>query len=358
VKVINKNTVVSLDAVEHTLSERRILSHLSHPFLVSLKFSFQTEDSLHLVMDYINGGELFYHMTHSECFSKERARFYAAEIVLALGFLHENNIIYRDLKPENLLLDMFGHICVTDFGLSKDNMPNGAKTHSFVGSPEYLAPEMIMGEGYDKAVDWWALGTLLYEMMAGWPPFYSENAEVMQRNILSSALIFPPHFDDNTRSIIRALLDRNPKRRLREVEEIKNHSYFADIDWQLLLKKKIDPPFKPHLLDESDVRYFDEEFTNEAPAFTPQKSTLTEAQQEAFKGFSYVAPQIENYLLKRRKMSRPPSLEPVTGASASPGNLPIINWKEVYEYRDEDTLDLGSIVRSTGDSEEEQLQFE
>lgn len=166
-KVIRKDNVVKRNAVEHTMAENKILKHINHPFLVNLKYAFQTKLHLYMVIDYLNGGELFYHLTRDDYFSEERTRFYAAEVVLALGYLHDNNIVYRDLKPENLLLDMQGHICLVDFGLCKTGLGFDTKTHTFCGSPEYIAPEVLRGEGYNKEVDWWALGTLIYEMLTG-----------------------------------------------------------------------------------------------------------------------------------------------------------------------------------------------
>eukprot|EP01118_Nematostelium_gracile_P014786 TRINITY_DN5840_c0_g1_i1.p1 TRINITY_DN5840_c0_g1~~TRINITY_DN5840_c0_g1_i1.p1 ORF type:complete len:347 (-),score=82.70 TRINITY_DN5840_c0_g1_i1:720-1760(-) len=171
-KIIKKDAVFKHNAVKHTMAERNILRRINNPFIVSLKYSFQTQDKLYMILDYINGGELFYHLSDAGRFDEERARFYAAEIVHALGYLHSMSIVYRDLKPENLLLDMNGHICLTDFGLCKEDLGYGKITHTFCGSPEYLAPEIFLGKGYDKSVDWWALGTLLYEMLSGLPPFF------------------------------------------------------------------------------------------------------------------------------------------------------------------------------------------
>jgi len=251
-KVIRKDSVIKHNAVKHTLSERNVLMRINNPFIVSLKYSFQTEDKLYMILDYIAGGELFYHLSDAERFVEQRARFYAAEIVVALGYIHKLNIVYRDLKPENLLLDMNGHICLTDFGLCKEGLGFGNVTHTFCGSPEYLAPEIFLGSGYDKTVDWWALGTLLYEMLSGLPPYFSEDIDEMNERILTEPLTFPKYFSDEARSLLKGLLDRNPKKRLGSgptgVEDIKKHPFFRLIDWNKLENKEIEPPFRPCLV--------------------------------------------------------------------------------------------------------------
>mmetsp|Transcript_28012 Transcript_28012/g.78346 ORF Transcript_28012/g.78346 Transcript_28012/m.78346 type:complete len:647 (+) Transcript_28012:89-2029(+) len=298
-KVLRKEAVIAADAVKHTLSESSVLRRINHPFIVNLKYSFQTPDKLYMILDYLNGGELFFHLSNVDRFSEDRARMYAAEIVLALGYLHENLVVYRDLKPENLLLDMQGHVCVTDFGLVKEGLPHGKKTHTFCGSPEYLAPEILQAKGYGKAVDWWALGTFLYEMLEGLPPFYDDDISVMNCKILTQPLFFhPDHFSDEARDILKRLLERDPEKRLgssREgAEEIKRHPFFRDIDWDALYHRKVVPEFKPHLACATDTKYFDEEFTSQTPKDSFVDTTpIGEQAQLAFNGFSYAAPAME-----------------------------------------------------------------
>lgn len=172
-KVLKKANLLERNQIDHTKTEREVLQNVSSPFLMKMHYAFQTEDKLYMVMDFLNGGELFYHLRRELHFDEDRIRFYAAEIILGLEALHQNGIIYRDLKPENILLDEEGHIRLTDFGLSKQGIfkQNEDQTFTICGTPEYLAPEIIMGEGHGKAVDWWSLGTLIYEMLVGRPPF-------------------------------------------------------------------------------------------------------------------------------------------------------------------------------------------
>jgi serine/threonine protein kinase len=295
-KVLRKDAVIAADAVKHTLSESSVLRRINHPFIVNLKYAFQTKDKLYMILDYLNGGELFFHLSNVDRFPESRAKMYAAEIVLALGYLHENQIVYRDLKPENLLLDMQGHVCVTDFGLVKEGLPYGQLTYTFCGSPEYLAPEILQAKGYGRAVDWWALGTFLYEMLEGLPPFYDDDISVMNCKILTQPLYFhPDHFTKEAKDLLKGLLERDPNKRLgssREgAEEIKRHPFFRDIDWDMLYHRKVEPEFKPHLACATDTKYFDEEFTSQTPkdSYVDAKP-ISESSQLAFNGFSYAAP--------------------------------------------------------------------
>jgi len=267
-KVLKKEVVVRENMIGHTKAEKNILQEIDHPFIVKLHFAFQTDEKLYLVLDFLSGGELFFHLSENTKFDVPRARFYAAEIVLALSHLHSKDIIYRDLKPENAVLDSKGHVVLTDFGLAKTQVNDARATYTFCGTPEYLAPEILKGQGHGKAVDWWSLGVLLFEMIVGLPPFYSENINDMYDLILKSELKFPQNVPADARDLLQGLLERDDKKRLGslspDAREIKNHRFFAGIDWDRLFRREVTPPFIPQIKDD-DTKYFDQEFTGEAP---------------------------------------------------------------------------------------------
>jgi len=289
-KVLDKKHILDHNEVEHTLSEKHILQQIHHPFLVNLNFSFQTEDKLYFILDYVNGGELFYHLQREKKFSEERVIFYGAEILLALEHLHSNGIIYRDLKPENLLLTNEGHIVLTDFGLCKEGiLRDEDRTGTFCGTPEYLAPEVLKGKGYGKAVDWWSFGSLLYEMLTGLPPFYSTDVQEMYRRIMGDKLKFPASMSENAKSLLEGLLQRDLDHRMKDPSKIKDHQFFASTNWEDLYHKKIKPPFVPDVKGEDDVSQIDPVFVREVPNISPSDSSaIDRADQENFQNFTYV----------------------------------------------------------------------
>ncbi|KAH6915385.1 AGC/Akt protein kinase [Coprinopsis sp. MPI-PUGE-AT-0042] len=266
-KVLSKKEIIAKKEVAHTIGERKILQYsLSCPFLVGLKFSFQTDRDLYLITDFKSGGELFWHLQRETRFSEERARFYVAELVLALEHLHKYNIVYRDLKPENILLDATGHVALCDFGLSKANLRPDELTTTFCGTTEYLAPEILLDEqGYSKIVDFWSLGVLLFEMCCGWSPFYAEDVQQMYKNICFGKIRFPKGvIGEDGKQFVKGLLNRNPKHRLgavRDASELKEHPFFASIDWTALSQKQVTPPFKPIVESDESTNNFDPEFT-------------------------------------------------------------------------------------------------
>ncbi|KAF8895323.1 AGC/Akt protein kinase [Infundibulicybe gibba] len=290
-KTIRKMHIVNRNEITHTLAERLVLAQVNSPFIVPLKFSFQSEQKLYLVLAFVNGGELFHHLQREQRFNEERSRFYSAELLLALEHLHELDVVYRDLKPENILLDYTGHIALCDFGLCKLNMKGNEKTNTFCGTPEYLAPEILQNQGYNKTIDWWTLGVLLYEMLAGLPPFYDESTDMMYQKILNDPLVFGPEISTEARSILVGLLTRDPARRLgvNGADEIKKHPFFEKhIDFKKLLGKKIQPPFKPSVASPVDVSNFDTVFTAEAPVDSfVEDSNLSQTVQDQFSGFSF-----------------------------------------------------------------------
>lgn len=293
-KVLSKKVIVQKKEVAHTVGERNILVRTAmadSPFIVGLKFSFQTPSDLYLVTDYMSGGELFWHLQKDGKFEEKRAKFYIAELILAIQHLHENDIVYRDLKPENILLDANGHIALCDFGLSKANLTKNDTTTTFCGTTEYLAPEVLLDEsGYTKMVDFWSLGVLVFEMCCGWSPFYAEDTQQMYKNIAFGKVRFPRDtLSLEGRNFVKGLLNRNPKHRLgatNDAEELKNHAFFNDIDWDALAKKLITPPFKPQLKSDTDVSYFDPEFTNALNV----NGSLNERAQQLARGFATSTP--------------------------------------------------------------------
>jgi RAC serine/threonine-protein kinase len=255
-KVIKKSSLIDEESLEHVLAENRVLHTLDHPFLVKLYNSFQSEDHLYFVMEYVSGGELFFHIGREKRFSEERVRFYASEILLALHYLHQKGIVYRDLKLENLLLDTKGHIKITDFGLCKEGIGDTDTTATFCGTPEYLAPEILEEENYGKSVDWWALGVVMYELLVGRPPFGPANdIEKLFHNIVHKPINFPETLSPKAQNILKSLLEREFMKRLgsgpKDGEEIMDHEFFSDMDWKKLLKKEIQAPFVPQV-----VRFF------------------------------------------------------------------------------------------------------
>ncbi|KAF8574539.1 kinase-like protein [Ramaria rubella] len=286
--------------ITHIPVERTVLALVNSPFIVPLKFSFQNQDKLYLVMSFVGGGELFYHLPREGKFDQGRSRFYAAELLCALEHVHSFNFVYRRLKPENILLEFTGHIALCDFGLCRLNMSQSDMTHSFHETPDYMAPELLKGEGYTKTVDWWTLGVLLYEMMMDWliracqqtslPPFYDENINTMYQRILYDPPQFPDDMQSDAKSIMTGLLNKDPSKRLgvNGGEEIMMHPFFKSIDWNKLLAKNIQPPFKPSVESVLDVANFDPECASEAleePLVTDSK--LSETVLEQFKGFSF-----------------------------------------------------------------------
>lgn len=288
-KVLSKKEIVAKKEVAHTIGERKILQRsLESPFLVGLKFSFQTDTELYLVTDFKSGGELFWHLQRETRFSEDRARFYIAELVLALEHLHKYDIVYRDLKPENILLDATGHVALCDFGLSKPDLPADQLTNTFCGTTEYLAPEVLLDDhGYSKLVDFWSLGVLLFEMCCGWSPFYAEDTQQMYKNICFGKIRFPKgvigedgklfvkgvstnhtkerHFLYTDMCVCYQLLNRNPKHRLgaiNDAAELKAHPFFKSIDWQALSVKQVTPPFQPDVESDESTTNFDPEFTS------------------------------------------------------------------------------------------------
>lgn len=295
IKVLKKDFIIQNDEVESTRAEKRVFLVANkgrNPFLIKLHQCFQTENRIYFVMEYIPGGDLMWHVQQRR-FSQKRAQFYAAEVLLALKYLHENGVIYRDLKLDNILLTSSGHIKLADYGLCKENMWLGNKTSTFCGTPELMAPEILKEQGYGKAVDWWAFGVLLYQMLLTKSPFRGEDEDEVFNSILTDEPLYPINMAKEAVDILQRLLTRDPEQRLgsgaRDAEDIMDHPYFANIDWDAIMRCEVTPPYIPDIKDPRNVACFDEEFTSQAAKLTPVNSVLTPTMQEQFRGFTYAS---------------------------------------------------------------------
>nr|XP_050865856.1 serine/threonine-protein kinase N isoform X1 [Vespula vulgaris] len=297
IKALKKGDIIARDEVESLLSEKRIFEVANatrHPFLVNLFACFQTEAHVCFVMEYAAGGDLMMHI-HADVFGEPRAVFYSACVVLGLQYLHESRIIYRDLKLDNLLLDTEGYVKIADFGLCKEGMGYGDRTGTFCGTPEFLAPEVLTETSYTRAVDWWGLGVLIFEMLVGESPFPGDDEEEVFDSIVNDEVRYPRFLSLEAIAIMRRLLRKNPDRRLgsseRDAEDVKKQAFFRHIAWDDLLLRRVKPPFVPVIHSVEDVSNFDEEFTSEKPQLTPPKDPrpLSDIEQSFFKDFTYMA---------------------------------------------------------------------
>uniref|UniRef100_A0A3B3WGG4 non-specific serine/threonine protein kinase n=1 Tax=Poecilia mexicana TaxID=48701 RepID=A0A3B3WGG4_9TELE len=300
-KVLKKATIVQkAKTAEHTRTERQVLEHIRQsPYLITLHYAFQTDTKLHLILDYVNGGELFTHLVQRVRFKEQEVALYSGEIVLALEHLHKLGIVYRDLKLENILLDSNGHIVLTDFGLSKE-FDQVERAFSVCGTVEYMAPEIVEGgdSGHDKAVDWWSLGVLMYELLTGGSPFTVDGDENshsdIAKRICKKDPPFPKDMGPLAKDLIQRLLVKDPKKRLGSgpngAENVKKHPFYQKINWEDLAGKKVPAPFKPVIRDELDVSNFAEEFTEMDPTYSP--AALPQNCDRIFQGYSFMAPSI------------------------------------------------------------------
>ncbi|KAK4049323.1 Serine/threonine kinase [Microbotryomycetes sp. JL201] len=295
IKVLKKEFIIENDEVESTKSEKRVFltaARERHPFLLGLHSCFQTETRIYFVMEYVSGGDLMLHIQREQ-FTPRRAKFYAAEVLLALEYFHQNGIVYRDLKLDNILLTLDGHIKVADYGLCKEEMWYGKTTSTFCGTPEFMAPEIILEQRYGRAVDWWAFGVLIYEMLLGQSPFRGDDEDEIFDAILEDEPLYPIHMPKDSVSILQKLLTRDPARRLgageADAAEIKAHLFFKDTNWDDIFHKRVPAPFFPAISSATDTSNFDTEFTSEQPTLTPVHSTLSKQDQAEFTGFSWTA---------------------------------------------------------------------
>ena len=307
-KVLDKKLLKLKKQQNHTKTERDLMVRINSPFIVNIKSAFQDENNLYLVSEFMQGGDMFFHMHDGQIiiFGNEKTKFYMTELVLALEFLHKNNMVYRDLKPENILLDSKGHVKLTDFGLSKILEDEDDKAYTICGTPQYLAPEVLLKQGYDKTVDWWSLGCVMYEMLVGKLPFPIKRGVKLSMRIYEKKLDFPKSVHKNARDLIEKLLVVNPRQRLGAgptgSEDVKSHPFFEDVDWDLVIDKKIKPPFTPKLKNDTDLRYFDNMFTDEpigGIGGVKRKVTIRDRDREPsneYNGFTYMAESVSKEL--------------------------------------------------------------
>lgn len=266
IKMLKMKEVIRLQQVEHMNAERNILQNLStgsndlepHTFIVQLYGTFMDTKYLYMVLEYINGGEFFTHLRKAGCLKTDQAKFYAASVTSIFEHLHSFDIIYRDLKPENLLLDSTGYLKITDFGFAKIV---SYKTYTLCGTPEYIAPEVLLNKGHGKGVDWWTLGILMFEMLAGQPPFVDDDPMGIYQQILGGKIQFPRSFDRNAKTLIKKLLNADLTKRYgclkKGAEDVKAHKFFQKFSFAELLARKLTAPIPITVQDENDTSNFD-----------------------------------------------------------------------------------------------------
>lgn len=269
-KSLKKDVLLDFEQLENTILEKKILANLDHPFLINLIFCFQTEERIYFVLPFIPGGELFLNLKKFKIYDDEKIIFYSSQIGIALEYLHSKGIIYRDIKPENVLMDSDGYLKLTDFGLAKE-IKLDEKAETFCGTPEYLSPEIIIGEGYNFSTDWWSFGILIYEMAIGRPPFCHENVDIIYEMIRYNKIVFPSkiNLSPNLKDLILRLLEKNPQKRLGSKEgftEIRQHPFYKEFNFDLLLKKEMKAPFIPVIDSKYDVQNFDKDILKEDPS--------------------------------------------------------------------------------------------
>ncbi|EPS73120.1 hypothetical protein M569_01633, partial [Genlisea aurea] len=292
-KVMRKDKIMEKNHAEYMKAERDILTKIDHPFIVRLRYSFQTKYRLYLVLDFVNGGHLFFQLYRQGLFREDLARIYAAEIVSAVSHLHENGIMHRDLKPENILLDADGHAMLTDFGLAKEVEENG-RSNSLCGTVEYMSPEIILGKGHDKAADWWSVGVLLFEMLTGKPPFMGGNRERIQQKIIKDKMKLPPFLSSEAHSLLKGLLRKEASKRLGSgangSKDIKSHKWFKSINWRKVEGRGMVPSFRPAVDGSHCIANFDKHYTEMCLSDSPVSSPKIDADNNLFLGYTYVRP--------------------------------------------------------------------
>lgn len=258
-KILKKAEIIRLKQVDHVISENSILASIKHPFIVNMEGFTQDDRYLYFVLEYVPGGELFTYLRNVGRLENQHAAFYAAQISLIFEYLQSKNVVYRDLKPENLLIGEDGYLRLTDFGFAKV-LEGGGRTYTLCGTPEYLAPEILLNKGHGKPVDWWTLGILVYEMLVGIDPFSDEDPMAIYQKILKGKIKFPKDFDNDAKSIVKHLLEADVSKRYGNLKngagDVKNHRWFTNINWQMILDKKMPSPYKPLVRSANDTSNF------------------------------------------------------------------------------------------------------
>eukprot|EP00930_Biecheleria_cincta_P095927 TRINITY_DN8781_c0_g1_i1.p1 TRINITY_DN8781_c0_g1~~TRINITY_DN8781_c0_g1_i1.p1 ORF type:complete len:356 (+),score=65.11 TRINITY_DN8781_c0_g1_i1:111-1070(+) len=280
VKFMKKHEIIKLKQVDHINNEKRLMAQISYPFVVNMMGYSKDDHFVYIVMESINGGELFTHLRRARKFSDEQSKFYGLQVGAAFAHIHNKNIIHRDLKPENILLCANGYSKLTDFGFAKIIEP-GTRTYTLCGTPEYIAPEVLLNKGHGKPVDWWTLGILIYEMIVGYPPFVDEDPMGIYQKILAGKITFPKIFHKEAKSLVKKLLTPDLGKRFGNLKnganDIKEHKWFKDLSWDDLIQKKIEAPFKPAVKGATDTSNFDDypDSDQEPPAVNAAQDPFT-----------------------------------------------------------------------------------
>ena len=310
IKILGKKEVLEDDDIESTMTERRVLALAGGcKFLTKMYATFQTPERLYYVMEFLNGGDLMYHIQCHGQFTPAQCQFYTAEICVGLGYLHSQGVVYRDLKLDNVMLSADGHIKIADFGMCKEDMNGSARTTTFCGTPGYLAPEILAERPYAKSVDFWSLGVMVYEMMTGESPFDSEDDDQLFDMIQHAPIEYPEHLGESAKLILRGFLTRDENKRLGctkgGLDEVKRHEYFAGVDWVKLEQGEVEPPFKPDVGKGKEAKNFDDEFTNCSASLEEiDPNIVAQFNQEEFEGFSFVNPDTFAELMGASKTDR------------------------------------------------------
>ena len=304
-KILIKKQVKLRHQEAHTKAERDLMVRINCPFIVNIKFAFQDSVKLYIITEFMQGGEMFFFLYKEKRFSNEKTRFYIIEIILAIEFLHKNKMFYRDLKPENIMVDASGHIKLTDFGLSKMVKKHKDKAFTICGTPQYLAPEILLDEGYDGSVDWWSLGCVMYEMLVGKAPFRIPKGSYLSVDLYKKKITLPDYVTPEAKDLIAQLLVTNPKKRLGygsdDAKKIKEHPYFEGINWDDAWNRKLEPPFVPKLNGETDLTYFDKMFTDEKIEGSKVSEVPSSIDNTEYKGFTFVTNSVSMELMEMKK---------------------------------------------------------